>query len=48
MEMLGFVEEKKLQELYKGAQAVIAAAEDEDFGIGVVEAQMFGKTCDCV
>jgi len=42
VEFMGRVEEEKLAELYKGAKAFLALAEDEDFGITPVEAMMAG------
>lgn len=42
VEFLGEVNEDRLAELYAGAQAFIAMAEDEDFGITPVEAMMMG------
>jgi glycosyltransferase involved in cell wall biosynthesis len=42
VEFLGFVEDEKLAELYQGAKAFLALAEDEDFGITPVEAMMVG------
>ena len=40
---MGFVDDKELCDLYDRCTALIAAAEDEDFGITAVEAQLFGK-----
>jgi len=43
VEMLGFVPDDRLAELYQACQAVVCAVEDEDFGIVPVEAMAFGK-----
>lgn len=42
VEFLGEVNEHQLAELYAGARAFMAMAEDEDFGITPVEAMMMG------
>lgn len=42
VEFVGKVDEVKLAELYGGAKAFLALAEDEDFGITPVEAMMCG------
>lgn len=42
VEFLGYVSDEKLSELYKGAKAFLALAEDEDFGITPVEANLAG------
>lgn len=42
MEFLGAVSDEKLVQLYSGAQAFIAIARDEDFGITPVEAMLCG------
>ncbi|MFH1535695.1 MAG: glycosyltransferase, partial [Patescibacteria group bacterium] len=42
IELLGFVSDEELPELYVGAKALVTAAEDEDFGITSVEAQAVG------
>lgn len=42
VEFLGFVTDEKLSELYAGAKAFLALAEDEDFGITPVEAMLAG------
>ncbi|MBU1031326.1 glycosyltransferase [Patescibacteria group bacterium] len=42
IELLGFVSDEELPELYAGAKALVTAAEDEDFGITSVEAQAAG------
>jgi glycosyltransferase involved in cell wall biosynthesis len=39
----GFVSDDGLCRYYDGARAVVIAAQDEDFGITAVEAQVFGK-----
>jgi glycosyltransferase involved in cell wall biosynthesis len=38
----GFVADEELKGLYKGAEGFVAAAEDEDFGMTIVEAQSYG------
>lgn len=43
VEMLGFVLDSPLADLYRNCQAVICAVEDEDFGIVPVEAMAYGK-----
>ena len=43
VEVLGWVDPSKLPELYQNCKAVIIAAQDEDFGIGALEAQAYGK-----
>ncbi|MBI2327563.1 glycosyltransferase [Candidatus Curtissbacteria bacterium] len=42
VEFLGFVEDSELAELYCGARAFLALAQDEDFGITPVEAMLCG------
>jgi glycosyltransferase involved in cell wall biosynthesis len=42
VEFLGHVDENRLLELYAGAKAFVALAEDEDFGITPVEAMSVG------
>lgn len=42
VEFVGNVDERELARLYAGAKAFIALAEDEDFGMTVVEAEMHG------
>lgn len=42
VEFLGFVNDEKLVQLYRGAEAFLATAQDEDFGMTVVEAQLAG------
>lgn len=42
VEFLGFVEDSELVELYKGAKAFLALAQDEDFGITPVESMQSG------
>lgn len=42
IEFLGFVSDEELVRLYSGAQAFLATAQDEDFGMTVVEAQLTG------
>lgn len=42
VEFLGYVPDEELVQLYAGAKAFLALAEDEDFGITPVEAQMCG------
>jgi glycosyltransferase involved in cell wall biosynthesis len=42
IEFLGEIDDEKLIELYKGAKALLYAAEQEDFGIMPVEAQACG------
>lgn len=42
VEFLGFVSDKELVQLYSGAEAFLATAQDEDFGMTVVEAQLCG------
>jgi glycosyltransferase involved in cell wall biosynthesis len=42
IEFLGKVSEDRLAELYAGAKAFLALADDEDFGITPVEAMMAG------
>lgn len=42
VEFLGFVPDEKLAELYGGAKAFLALAQDEDFGITPLEAMMAG------
>ncbi len=42
IEVLGFVKEEELAQLYEGAIGFIACATDEDFGMTVVEAQSMG------
>ncbi len=39
----GFVNDDELCRYYDGAKALVIAAQDEDFGITAVEAQLFGK-----
>lgn len=43
VELLGFVGDDKLRELYSNCQAFIYATADEDFGITPLEANSFGK-----
>ncbi len=43
IEFLGYVNDKKLKELYSNCKAVLYLAEEEDFGITPVEAMAFGK-----
>jgi len=43
VEILGRVPDQELPYLYAGARALIAPAEDEDFGITPVEAMAYGK-----
>lgn len=43
VEMLGFVEDKDLPDLYAGALALIYSTVDEDFGMSLVEANGWGK-----
>lgn len=38
----GYVEEKKLAKLYRGASAYLYTAPEEDFGMGVIEAMGYG------
>jgi glycosyltransferase involved in cell wall biosynthesis len=38
----GSIDDKKLQELYKGAKAFLFAATDEEFGIVTIEAMSYG------
>lgn len=42
VEFLGFVSDEELVNLYSGAKAFLATAQDEDFGMTVVEAQLAG------
>ncbi len=42
IEFLGAVSDEELAQLYAGAKAFLATAEDEDFGMTVVEAQLAG------
>lgn len=42
IEFLGYVSDKKLVQLYAGAKAFLALAQDEDFGMTPVEAMMLG------
>lgn len=42
VEFIGFVPEEKLAAVYSGAKAFVACADDEDFGMTLVEAQMCG------
>ncbi|MEJ2441750.1 MAG: glycosyltransferase [Patescibacteria group bacterium] len=42
VEFLGYVSDKKLTQLYAGAKAFLALAQDEDFGMTPVEAMMMG------
>lgn len=42
VEFLGYVEDSELADLYSGAKAFFAMAQDEDFGITPVEAMMCG------
>jgi len=42
VDFLGYVSDEKLSELYAGAKAFFALAEDEDFGITPVEAMLAG------
>jgi glycosyltransferase involved in cell wall biosynthesis len=42
VEMLGFVPEDELADLYKNAKAFVVCGEDEDFGMTVTEALTFG------
>ncbi len=42
VEFLGFVDDQKLPKLYQSAIALLYAAEEEDFGIVPLEAQMLG------
>ncbi len=42
VEFLGYVDDDELARLYAGARAFLVLAEDEDFGITPVEAQMAG------
>jgi len=42
VEFTGYVEDSELVELYAGAKAFLALAENEDFGMTVVEAMMAG------
>jgi glycosyltransferase involved in cell wall biosynthesis len=43
VELLGFVDEKRLASLYANARAVIYTPKDEDFGIIPIEALSYGK-----
>lgn len=43
VELLGWVDSNNLSYLYQNCRAVIFASQDEDFGIGAVEAQSYGK-----
>ncbi len=43
VELLGFVPPEKLDSLYAGATAVIAATSEEDFGMNLIEANAHGK-----
>ena len=42
IEFLGYVSDENLSELYACAKAFLATAQDEDFGMTVVEAQLAG------
>ncbi len=42
VEFLGYVSDKELAKLYKGAKAFLALATDEDFGMAPVEAMLAG------
>ncbi len=42
IEFLGYVSDEELAKLYAGAKAFLATAQDEDFGMTVVEAQLAG------
>jgi len=43
IKFLGQVSDEKLREIYNGCKALLATANDEDFGITPVEAMSFGK-----
>ncbi|MDP2874225.1 MAG: glycosyltransferase [bacterium] len=43
VEMLGFVSEERLTQLYRSCRAFISPVEDEEFGIVAVEAMAYGR-----